>query len=181
MSTRRQDRTIVGVLEVSCSSRCFFGFVRKPSAFVMSFDCLLLSDVVRSFVRSVACLLSSVYKDRKVLALSHSLSVVVDNQLSSLLSTGYEPFALPLRRYSSRPLILLFHHSTLSHHLRSDCSSLPNCSHLRSDCTSLFQSHHLRSDCPSILNRSHLRSDCTSSRHASILNRFTAELLNDDF
>jgi hypothetical protein len=66
--TRRQDRTIVGVLEVSCSSRCFFGFVRKPSAFVMSFDRLLLSDVVRSF----ACLLSSVYKDRKVLALSLS-------------------------------------------------------------------------------------------------------------
>jgi hypothetical protein len=37
-------------------------------------------------VRSFACLLSSVYKDRKVLALSLSLSVV-DNQLSSLLST----------------------------------------------------------------------------------------------
>jgi hypothetical protein len=71
----------VGVLEVSYSSRCFFGFVRKPPAFVMSFVCLLLS----SFVRSFACPLSSVYKDRKVLALSRS--VVVDNQLSSLLST----------------------------------------------------------------------------------------------
>jgi hypothetical protein len=78
MSTRRQDRTIVGVLEVSCSSRCFFGFVRRPPAFVMSFVCLLLSSFVRSFV----CLLSSVYKDRKVLVLS-----LVDNQLSSLLST----------------------------------------------------------------------------------------------
>jgi hypothetical protein len=66
MSTRRQDRTIVGVLEVSCSSRCFFGFVRKPSAFVMSFDCLLLSDVVRSFVRSFACLLFSAISPRNV-------------------------------------------------------------------------------------------------------------------
>jgi hypothetical protein len=47
---------IVVVREVSCSSRCLFGFVRKPSAFVMS------------FVRSFARLLSSVYKDRKVLA-----------------------------------------------------------------------------------------------------------------
>jgi hypothetical protein len=56
----------VGVLEVSCSSRCFFGFVRKPPAFVMSF----------------VCLLSSVYKDRKVLVLS-----LVDSQISSLLST----------------------------------------------------------------------------------------------
>jgi hypothetical protein len=45
-----------GVREVSFSARCFFGFVRKPSTFVMSFDCLLLSDVVRSFV----CLLLSV-------------------------------------------------------------------------------------------------------------------------
>jgi hypothetical protein len=77
-----------GVREVSFSSRCFFGFVRKPSAFVMSFDCLLLSDVVRSFV----CLLSSVYKDRKV-----PLSLV-NNQLSSLLSTS---FALHLLQLSS--------------------------------------------------------------------------------
>jgi hypothetical protein len=79
MSTRRQDRTIVGVLEVSCSSRCFFGFVTKPSAFVMSFDCLLLSDVVRSFVP-----LSSVKCIRTVrFSLSLSLSVV-DNQRSFL-------------------------------------------------------------------------------------------------
>jgi hypothetical protein len=83
MSTRGQDRTIVGVLEVSCSSRCFFGFVRKPSAFVMSFDCLLLSDVVRSF----ACLLSSVYKDRKVLALYLSLCSRQSTLFSSLNRT----------------------------------------------------------------------------------------------
>jgi hypothetical protein len=66
---RRQDMTIVGVRGVSCSSRCFFGFVRKPSAFVMSF----------------VYLLSSVYKDRKVLAFS-----LVDNQ-RSFLSTPTNP------------------------------------------------------------------------------------------
>jgi hypothetical protein len=86
MSTRRQDRTIVVVLEVSCSSRCFFGFVRNPSAFVMSFDCLLLSDVVRSFVRSLV--FCRVYIRTVRSSLSLSLLVVVDNQLSSLLSTA---------------------------------------------------------------------------------------------
>jgi hypothetical protein len=54
MSTRRQDSTIVRVREVSCSSRCFFDFVRKPSAFVMSFVCLLLSSFVR--LSSVECI-----------------------------------------------------------------------------------------------------------------------------
>jgi hypothetical protein len=73
----------VGVREVSCSSRRFFGFVRKP--FVMSFDCLLLSDVVRSFV----CLFSSVYKDRKVPALSNRQST-----LFSSLNILYHLFVL---------------------------------------------------------------------------------------
>jgi hypothetical protein len=80
-----------GVREVSFSSRCFFGFVRKPSAFVMSFDCLLLSDVVRSFV----CLLSSV--DTYIRTARSPLSLV-NNQLSSLLSTS---FALHLLHLSS--------------------------------------------------------------------------------
>jgi hypothetical protein len=58
-----------------------------------------------SFVRSFACLLSSVYNDRKVLALSLSLSVV-DNQHSSLLSTGYEPSFALLLSVSSFALLL---------------------------------------------------------------------------